>query len=194
MVQTQSQTKPSGIKLSEVHGMRKNLDPNILPKKQNTKPIKGNKFLAEKPCIGQGRIGMRRRRPSQINVIIIQPSELSQKIPGAAKIEMRITNLTNFTAPAHSVNNANEGMTQRRPLTRDVLFYPGPTCRLPPTPIRSPMPGRHEGSQSSESSESTNINPEINIDFEENSPFQEEVISEAYQWPVKSFLQEPQEL
>ena len=80
LVQTQSQTKSSGIKLPEVHGVRNNLDPNILPEKQHTNPIKGN---TEKPCIGQDRAGMRRRRPCPINQTIIQPSELSQKIPGA---------------------------------------------------------------------------------------------------------------
>ena len=40
LVQTQSETKPSAIKLPEVSGMRKNLDPNILPEKQHTNPIK----------------------------------------------------------------------------------------------------------------------------------------------------------
>ena len=38
LVQTRSQTKSSGIKHPEVHGMRKNLDPNILPEKQNANP------------------------------------------------------------------------------------------------------------------------------------------------------------
>ena len=38
------------------------------------------------------------------------------------------------------------------------------------------------------------INPELNTNFEENSPFQEGVISKTYQWPDKSFFQEPQEL
>ena len=41
LVQTQSQTKSSGIKLPEVHGMRKNLNPNILPEKEHTNVIKG---------------------------------------------------------------------------------------------------------------------------------------------------------
>ena len=35
LVQMQSQTKCSGVKLPEVHGISKNLDPNILPEKQN---------------------------------------------------------------------------------------------------------------------------------------------------------------
>ena len=40
LVQTRSQTKSSGIKLQEVHDMRKNPDPNILPEKQHVNPIK----------------------------------------------------------------------------------------------------------------------------------------------------------
>ena len=167
------------------------MNPNILPEKQHTKPIKGNEILAERPQTGQGRAGMRRRKPYPITQTIIEPSKLSQKIPGAAKIEMRITNSTNSTSPAHFVNNVNEEMTQRRPLTTDVPFYPGPTYRPPPKPIRSPMEGSHEGSQSSNSAETTDIDSEINLDFEQNSPFQEGAISEAYQRPDKSFFQEP---
>ena len=49
-----------------------------------------------------------------------------------------------------------------------------------------------KGSQSSLSVE--NINPDINLDFEENFPFQEGVISEMFQRPDKSFLQDPKEL
>ena len=41
LVQTRSQTKSGGIKLPEVHGMRKNLDANILPEK-HPNPIKGS--------------------------------------------------------------------------------------------------------------------------------------------------------
>ena len=49
----------------------------------------------EKPCIGAGRVGLRRRRPSPINQTIIPPSELPQKIPGETKKETRKTNHVN---------------------------------------------------------------------------------------------------
>ena len=52
LVQTRSQTKSSGNKLPEVHGIGKNLDPTILPEKQHANPIKG---IIEKPCIVQGK-------------------------------------------------------------------------------------------------------------------------------------------
>ena len=57
LVQTGSQAKSSGIKLPEVDGMGKNLDPNVKPEKQHTNPIKGS---VVKSCIGQGRAGLKR--------------------------------------------------------------------------------------------------------------------------------------
>ena len=67
LVQTRSQARSSGIKLLEVHGMGKNLDPNIKPVKQHASPIKGS---IEKPHIGQGRAGLRRKRPVPIKQLI----------------------------------------------------------------------------------------------------------------------------
>ena len=104
--------------------MRKNLDPNILPEKQHANPIKGS---IEKPCIGQGRAGLRRRRPAPIKQTIIPSSELSQKIPWETKIETRKTNCVNSSDPTHSINNMHEGMTHTIPLIPDVPFHPGPT-------------------------------------------------------------------
>ena len=40
LARMQFQTKSSGVKIPEVHGVSKNLDPNILPEKQIMKPIK----------------------------------------------------------------------------------------------------------------------------------------------------------
>ena len=169
LVQTRSQAGSSGIKLLEVHGMGKNLYPNIKPEKQHANPQKGS---IEKPCIGQGSAGLRRKRPDPINQMIIPPSELSQKIPGETKTETRKTNHVHTKDPMHSINNMDEVMTQTRLLIPDVPFHPA--CRPPPKPIRSDMSRGQESSQNSPSSE--NISSDINLDFEENSPFQEGVI------------------
>ena len=129
IVQTRSQARSSRIKLPEVHGMGKNQDQNIKPKKkQHANPIKGN---IEKLHIGQGRARLRGKRPDSINQTIIPPTKLSQKIPGETKIETREANCVHSTDPTHSVNNVDEGMTHTRPLIPDVPFYPGPTCRPP---------------------------------------------------------------
>ena len=135
-MQTRSQARSSGIKLLKVHGMRKNLDPNMKPEKQHANPIKGS---LEKPCIGQGSAGLRSKRPDPINQTIIPPSELSQKIPVGIKIETRKTNCIHSTDPTHSVDNVDEGMTHTRSLIPDVPFHPGLMYRPHLKPIRSDM-------------------------------------------------------
>ena len=64
--QTRSQVRSSGIKLPEIHGANKGLDPHMQPDKQRSFPIqtvnKGTPtHLIPKPRIGQGRAGLRRK-------------------------------------------------------------------------------------------------------------------------------------
>ena len=129
LVQTRSQTRFSGIKLLEVHGVSKNLDPNIQPEKQNIRSLKGNEISQDKPWIGQERTGMRRRRPPPINQAITQ---LSKKIPEVSGIEMGITNQADFTTPVQSISNSYADVTHRRPMIKDIPFYPDPAYRPPP--------------------------------------------------------------
>ena len=128
---------------------------------------------------------MRRRRPLPINQTTAQTSELSKKIHKVSKIEMRIRNQAQSSDLVKSITILMMEVTHRSPMIKDIPFYPGPTYRPPPKPVRTPTPG------GSKCSESTNIDPEINIDFEENSPFQEGIILEIYQRPNRSFSQEP---
>ena len=51
LIQTCSQAKTSGIKLPEVHRVRKELNPNLRPEKQHAMPKKG---MTERLCVGQG--------------------------------------------------------------------------------------------------------------------------------------------
>ena len=125
---------------------------------------------------------MRRRRSPPINQTIIQTSELSKKIPEVSKIERKVIPHQNFTTPVQSVSNPSMEAINRRPMIKDIPFYPDPTYRPPSKLIRIPM---------SEGPGNIDISPEININFEENSQFQEGVISETYLRPNKSFFQEP---
>ena len=59
----------------------------------------------ERPCIGQGRAGLRRKRPDPINQSINQASNLSQKIPGRTEIETGKTNHMHTKDLTHSINN-----------------------------------------------------------------------------------------
>ena len=84
-----------------------------------------------------------------------------------------------------SVNSPSGEANNRKPMIKNIPFYPDATYRPPPKPIRIPT---------SEGQENIDIIPEINIDFEENLPFQEGVISDTYQRPDKPFFQKPWEL
>ena len=113
--------------------MGKNLDPNLKPKKQHTLPKKGSK---ERPCVGQGRAGSRRKRPDPINQSINQTSNLSQKIPGRTQIETRKTNHVHAKDLTHSINNVSGKMKNNNPLIPDVPFHLGPVYRPLPKPIK----------------------------------------------------------
>ena len=54
LVQTRSQAKSNGIKLPEVHGMGKNLDPNIKPPQKNKKTCQSNKRWCSKAMYSSG--------------------------------------------------------------------------------------------------------------------------------------------
>ena len=75
LVQTQSQEKSSDIKLPEVHGISKGIDPNVQPEKQVMKPIaiaKMKEVFQIKPRLGQGRAGLRCRKKTLIPKPIAQ--------------------------------------------------------------------------------------------------------------------------
>ena len=160
LIQTCSQAKTSGTKLLEVHGIKKELDPNLRPEKQHAIPIQGR---PEKPQVGQGRAGLR-RRPDHIN----QPSDVTQGIPGGSKIETGKTNSTQGTNSAHdrAINNNNPF--------------------LPDVPLHCDQ--LHKPSSLHQNTNKISHNPNINLDFEENLPFQEGIISETIQRPDKSFF------
>ena len=182
LIQTRSQAKSSGIKLLKVHGMEKNLDPNLKPEKQHAIPKQRD---MERPHVGQGRAGSRRKRPDLITKSINQPSSFSQKIPGRTKIETGKTNHMHTKDLTHSVNNTSGQMTNNNPLIPDVPFHLNPVYRPLPKPIKQDI----SYPQSSQSSTSIgDISPNISFDFEENSPLQEGIMSKTFQGPDKSFF------
>ena len=74
LIQTRSQAKSSGTRLPEVHRVQKELDPNLRPEKQHAISKQGK---LERPQVGQGRAGLRRRKPDHINQPINQPSDVT---------------------------------------------------------------------------------------------------------------------
>ena len=80
LIQMHSQAKTSSTKLPEEHRVGKELIPNLRPEKQYAIPKKG---MTERPRIGQGRAGLRRKHePDCIN----QPSDVTRRISERSKI------------------------------------------------------------------------------------------------------------
>ena len=92
LIQTRSQTKSGGIKVLEVHGANKGLNPHVKPGKQRPLPTLPMHSLPPtllvqhvdkglpthpipKPRIGQGRAGLKRK--SKTN----QPTSLPKQVP-----------------------------------------------------------------------------------------------------------------
>ena len=68
--------KSSGIKLPEVHGVGKGLDPNLQPEKQVLKPLvitKVKEASQIKPKLGQGRAGLRCKIKMPASPLISKP-------------------------------------------------------------------------------------------------------------------------
>ena len=61
----------------------------LRPEKQHTIPKQGG---LERPCMGQGRAGSKRKKPDPINEAIKQPSNLSKELPRKTKIGTGKTN------------------------------------------------------------------------------------------------------
>ena len=75
------------------------------------------------------------------------------------------------------------GMIQN--INREISFYQDLIYRLPPKTT--------ENLQSPGIESKADASPRIDLEFEENSSYQEGILSETYQRPDKSYLQEPKE-
>ena len=166
LIQMPSQAKMIGTTLPEVHGVRKKLDPNIRPEKQHALP---KKEVTEKPHIGQGRAGLRRKPEADC---ITQSSDVTGRILERSKIATGKTNSQQHTSA-----------TCDRGINNDKSFLPD--VSLLPCPVDEPLQKKHNitGPQ--------DMKTIINLDIEENSPFQEGIILELIQRLDKLFFQNP---
>ena len=149
-----------------MHSVRKELNPNLRPEKQHTIPKKG---ITERPCLGQGRAGLRRKHADHID----QPSDVTRRISERSKIATGKTNNLQHTNAMH-----DRGINNDKSFLPDVLLHPDP--------LWTPLPKQQNVDKLFPTNQDTSIN--INLDIEENSPFQEGVISETVQRPDKMFF------
>ena len=145
------------------------MNPNLRPVKQHAIPKQG---ISEKLWVGQGRAGLRRRKPEPD--YIKQPSDVTRGIPGGSKIE---TEKTNSSQGTNSV--CDRAINICKPFQPDIPLHPDLFYK--PTSLQQKV-------------NKINQNPNTNLDFEETLPFQEGIISETIQRPDKSFFQNPKEL
>ena len=128
----------------------------------------------ERQKIGQGRAGLRRRKPDHTNQPIIEPVDVTQGIPQGTQLETRKTNSAQGTNSMcdRSVNNNNDSFLPDVPLHQDPFLKPSTL----------------------QSTNKTKVSSNANSDFEENLPFQEGIISKMFQRLDKSFFQNPKDL
>ena len=224
LVQTRSQPKSSGVKLPEVHSANKALVPHMKPEKSvavpkvcpippthHLRPIHHTPHtdqrwptnamqLLPKPRIGQGRAGIRRKP----KVTLSKPIQIpTPPIPMPAPRTVQplpepVTQLQGNILPQHHVPTVPQPFVQPAPASitqptesvaahRPIPPYHEPFVRPPPRApdVTAVKDNRKDLSE---------LDTDRKIEFEENSPHQEGIISETYERPDKSYIQEPLEL
>ena len=140
LVQTPLQVRSSGIRLPEIHGAKKELDPHIQPGKQKTLPMQTiNKGMPthpiSKPWIGQGRARLRRK------VNTIQPIPLPHQPP----TQPMMMHIQKAVMPLPEPMNQLQSHVQSQDLPRTLSQHPlvdpthipyqiGPKIQHRPTP------------------------------------------------------------
>ena len=219
LIQTRSQAKSSGIKVPEIHGVNKEINPHVKPERQRPLPIppthnipptnlaqpidKGLPTQSIPKCrIGQGRAGLRRKfRTNQ--PIPLPKWTLAQPILTPAPKEAP-------SLPEPIVQSQENVQPQHHiliPLPQHQLVDPtgiiqstGPKIQHRPSPpYHDPyvrlLPRSPDVTNSIDSwKDLLETDLDWNVDIEENSPFQEGIISETYERPDKSYIQEPYKL
>ena len=123
--------------------------------------------MTERPHIGQGRTGLRRKHADHID----QPSDVTRRISKRSKIATGKIN-----------NPQNTNTTHDRGINNDKSF--SPDVLLHPDTLHTPSPKQQNVDKHFPNNQDTGIN----LDIEENSPFQEGVISETIQRLDKMFF------
>ena len=206
LVQTRSQVRSSGIRLPEIHGANKGLDPHVQPGKQKSFPIQTiNKGMPThpipKPRIGQGRARLRRK------VKASQPITSSLLLPAQPVIEHDLRTVMPLPEPTNQLQSHVQSQILPRPLSQPHLIDPthipqqiGSKIQHRPTPsyhdpYARPPPKPPDISDPLDSwKDLLDNDSDRKVEIEENSPFQEGIISEIYERPDNSYMQELQEL
>ena len=209
LVQTRSQVKSSGIKLPEIHGANKGLDPHVQPGKHRSFPSLPIQTVDKgppthpipKPRIGHGRAKLRRK------VKTLQPISLPHQSPAQPITKHVQETVMPLPAPTSQSQSPVQPQVMPRPLSQHQPVDPthiiqqiGPKVQHRPSPpyhdpYTRPPPKPPDITDPLDSWKDLLDNDlDRKVEIEENSPFQEGIISEIYERPDTSYVQEPQEL
>ena len=193
LIQMRSQAKASGIKLPEVHGIDKGVDPNVKSEKQILKPpnsaTKPNP--ENKPRLGQDRAGLRRKMKAPVH---IQPHDQPREI-GQIKEQTLSKQKEGIQTPlTKSTTERLIGQMPENCIMHEHTIRPKMTdAQTPiyPDLLMKPPPKLPDIKTQDDRKINLDLDLDIYKDFEENSPYQEGIISDIYQRLDKSQLLEP---
>ena len=205
LVQARSQVKSSGIKLLEIHGANKGLDPHVQPDKQSPFPSLCIQTIEKgqpthpipRPRIGQGRARLRRM------VKTLQPISSPHQLPAQPITEHVLKAVMSLPEPTDQSQSHVKPQIMPKPLLQHQPVDPiciNPKIQHRPSPpnydpYARPPPKPPDTVDPLDSQKDLLENDsERKVEIEENSPFQEGIISEIYERPDTSYVQEPQEL
>ena len=190
----------------EIHGANKCLDPHVQPGKQRSFPSLPIQTIDKrppthtipKPRIGQGRVRLRRK------VKTLQPIPLPHQSPAqpimkyVQKTVMPLPEPTNQSQSHVQPQIMSRPLSQHQPVDPTCIIqqigpkiqhrssppYHDPYTRPPPKPpdITDPLDSQKD---------LLDNDLDRKVEIEENSPFQEGIISEIYERPDTSYVQEP---
>ena len=221
LIQTRSQAKSGGIKGWEIHGTNKGLNPHIKPGGQRplttlpmhsipptslTQPVdKGPPtHPTPKPRIGQGRAGLKRKIRTNQPVplpkqTIAQPIKTPTPKEALSLPEPTVQSQEKVQPQHHIPISLPQHQLQLvdpahiiQPISPKIQHRPSPPYH---DPYARPPPRPPDVTNLIDSwKDLLDTDLGRNVDIEENSPFQEGIISETYERPDKSSIQEPYEL
>ena len=152
-----------------------------------------------KPRIGQGRAGIRRK--AMVTLPIPKPIQtptppITKPAPRTAQpLPEPVTQSQDSTVPQHHVPTMPQPLVEPTPASITQPIEPI-TCNRPIPPYQEPLvrpPPRLPDAipMSDNQKDFSDFDMDRKIKFEENSPHQEGIISETYERPDKSYIQEP---
>ena len=192
LVKTRSQVKSSGIKLPEIHGTNKGLDPHVQPGKQKPFPSLPIQTIDKglpthpnpRPRIGQNRAGQKRK------VKALQPISSPHQLPVQPITGHASRTVIPLPEPTNQSQSHIQPQIMPRPLSQHQPVDPtciGPKIQHRPSPpyydlyVRPPPKPPDMIDLLDSQKDLLENESDRKVEIEENSPFQEGIISEIYE-------------